>query len=171
MEKIFKPEDFDKPSKPDSKKSRTWLWILLAAFVMVGVVVAIVLSKDSKTDENNSNLPTDQVEQTMDTPEEVTAEEETNVSSEAETSEETATESVPDQTVTPVQLEQSKPQTPSNTNTSTNRGALSSDLEENAKAVIRGDFGNGQERKEALGNSYTEIQNRVNEIYRERYNK
>ena len=38
------------------------------------------------------------------------------------------------------------------------------DLEEMAKKVIRGEFGNGADRKELLGESYKEIQNRVNEI-------
>lgn len=33
-----------------------------------------------------------------------------------------------------------------------------------AKEVIKGNFGNGQERKELLGNHYSEIQKRVNEI-------
>ena len=31
--------------------------------------------------------------------------------------------------------------------------------------VIRGDFGNGEERKNKLGSEYTVIQNRVNEMY------
>ena len=38
------------------------------------------------------------------------------------------------------------------------------DLEEMAQKVIRGEFGNGADRKELLGESYKEIQNRVNEI-------
>lgn len=39
-------------------------------------------------------------------------------------------------------------------------------LEEKAKRVIRGDFGNGSERKEALGSEYNVIQSKVNEMYR-----
>lgn len=39
-------------------------------------------------------------------------------------------------------------------------------IEEKAKQVIRGDFGNGIERKKALGDEYKEIQKRVNELYR-----
>lgn len=38
------------------------------------------------------------------------------------------------------------------------------DLEEMANKVIRGEFGNGADRKELLGDSYAEIQKRVNEI-------
>lgn len=44
--------------------------------------------------------------------------------------------------------------------------SLSSDAQENAQRVIRGEFGNGQERKDRLGSSYAEIQNKVNEMYR-----
>ncbi len=41
------------------------------------------------------------------------------------------------------------------------------DVETNARRVIRGDFGNGQERKDKLGSSYSEIQGKVNEMYRQ----
>lgn len=46
---------------------------------------------------------------------------------------------------------------------------LGEDLTENAKRVIRGDFGNGQERKDKLGSAYAEIQSKVNEMYRQRH--
>ncbi|MBR4886392.1 MAG: hypothetical protein IKU16_03815 [Muribaculaceae bacterium] len=39
------------------------------------------------------------------------------------------------------------------------------DIEEKAKSVIRGEFGNGQERKKRLGSDYSEVQKKVNEIY------
>ena len=38
-------------------------------------------------------------------------------------------------------------------------------IEEKAKLVIRGDFGNGEERKMKLGSEYSAIQNKVNEMY------
>lgn len=44
---------------------------------------------------------------------------------------------------------------------------ISGDVEENARRVIRGDFGNGQARKDKLGASYSEIQGKVNEMYRQ----
>lgn len=44
---------------------------------------------------------------------------------------------------------------------------VNGDVEENARRVIRGDFGNGQTRKDKLGTSYSEIQRRVNEMYRQ----
>ena len=39
-------------------------------------------------------------------------------------------------------------------------------IEQKALDVIRGVFGNGQERKDKLGAEYAEIQKRVNEMYR-----
>ena len=44
---------------------------------------------------------------------------------------------------------------------------VSGSVEENARRVIRGDFGNGKVRKDKLGASYSEIQSRVNEMYRQ----
>ena len=41
------------------------------------------------------------------------------------------------------------------------------DVEKLAKEVIRGNFGNGQERKDLLGGNYEEIQKRVNELMKE----
>ena len=44
---------------------------------------------------------------------------------------------------------------------------VNTDVEVNARRVIRGDFGNGQVRKDKLGSSYSEIQSKVNEMYRQ----
>lgn len=38
------------------------------------------------------------------------------------------------------------------------------DIESLAKEVIRGNFGNGQQRKDLLGENYAEVQKRVNEL-------
>lgn len=40
----------------------------------------------------------------------------------------------------------------------------SQSIEELARAVIRGEYGNGEERKQKLGNLYNEVQKKVNEI-------
>lgn len=45
--------------------------------------------------------------------------------------------------------------------------SISEDVEENARRVIRGEFGNGQVRKDKLGAAYSEIQGKVNEMYRQ----
>lgn len=43
---------------------------------------------------------------------------------------------------------------------------LSGTLEQKANEVIRGNYGNGEVRKQKLGEQYTEIQSKVNEMYR-----
>lgn len=53
---------------------------------------------------------------------------------------------------------------PSSSSTS---APVSGDVEENARRVIRGDFGNGLERRDKLDTSYSEIQGKVNEMYRQ----
>ena len=40
------------------------------------------------------------------------------------------------------------------------------DVEDKARQVIRGDYGNGNVRKQKLGEEYSEIQSAVNEMYR-----
>lgn len=62
----------------------------------------------------------------------------------------------------------SKPQPTHNTTSIASHvsGTLTGDVEQDAKAVIRGEFGNGANRKAALGNRYQKIQDKVNEIYR-----
>lgn len=45
--------------------------------------------------------------------------------------------------------------------------SINGSLEQKAIAVIRGTYGNGLERKQKLGDEYTVIQNKVNEMYRE----
>lgn len=63
-------------------------------------------------------------------------------------------------------LSDSQNQTPV-TSPAESNAATSGDIEENARRVIRGEFGNGKERKAKLGTSYSEIQNKVNEMYRQ----
>lgn len=60
------------------------------------------------------------------------------------------------------QSETSTPSTPSPTKAT----APSTDMDAEVQKVLRGDYGNGQERKDKLGSSYTKIQRAVNRYYR-----
>ena len=64
---------------------------------------------------------------------------------------------------------QSKPAATQTTkpSSSSTSAPVSGDVEENARRVIRGVFGNGLERRDKLGTSYSEIQGKVNEMYRQ----
>lgn len=66
-------------------------------------------------------------------------------------------------TATPsAQPETSTPSTPSATKAAT----PSKDVDAEVQKVLRGDYGNGQDRKDKLGSSYTKIQRAVNRYYR-----
>ena len=68
----------------------------------------------------------------------------------------------------PAKTAQSKPaDTQTSKPSSATSAHVSGNVEENALRVIRGDFGNGQERRDKLGSSYSEIQGKVNEMYRQ----
>lgn len=60
------------------------------------------------------------------------------------------------------QPETSTPSTPSATKAAT----PSTDVDAEVQKVLHGDYGNGQERKDKLGSSYTKIQRAVNRYYR-----
>lgn len=60
------------------------------------------------------------------------------------------------------QSETSTPSTPSPTKAT----APSTDMDAEVQKVLRGDYGNGQKRKDKLGSSYTKIQRAVNRYYR-----
>lgn len=68
-----------------------------------------------------------------------------------------ATPSAQPETSTP-----STPSTPSTTKTAT----PSTDVDAEVQKVLHGDYGNGQERKDKLGSSYSKIQRAVNRYYR-----
>jgi hypothetical protein len=65
--------------------------------------------------------------------------------------------------------------TKTNQNSTTNAAPSSNSvlpigsIEEKARQVISGAFGNGADRKQALGEDYAEIQAKVNEIYKNKY--
>lgn len=60
------------------------------------------------------------------------------------------------------QPETSTPSTPSPTKAT----APSTDVDAEVQKVLHGDYGNGQERKDKLGSSYSKIQRAVNRYYR-----
>lgn len=67
----------------------------------------------------------------------------------------------------PVQQAPSKKVDATNNSIAAASASIGGDVVENAKRVIRGEFGNGQERKDKLGSAYSEIQSKVNEMYRQ----
>lgn len=56
----------------------------------------------------------------------------------------------------------------SSTPSATKAATPSTDMDAEVQKVLHGDYGNGQERKDKLGSSYTKIQRAVNRYYRSR---
>ena len=166
-DKLFKPEDFDK-SKETGLNWKKWKKPLgiaaLIALLGVGSYVGYSLW-------SNGNHPASEItakgtdehppvqQQTSDTDEMIPDEDVQKPAAEepAETltdaSKGTEAEEQPEQPMVPGQ-----PASGGNIPAGT--------LEQKARQVIRGDFGNGQVRKDRLGAEYAEIQGKVNEMYR-----
>lgn len=165
-------------------------WVIIV--LIIGAAVAIIAyffmsgSKDKENaekeipqteqNENNQNSKNanDSVAKTVSTTEEATpnsgAESTTTfkdgkkISSLSDNESKTPSKKAATSTVEPATetVANSPATSPSTSNTTT-----VGDIEESARRVIRGHFGNGKERRAKLGASYTEIQSKVNEMYRQ----
>ncbi len=179
--------------KPKPKK---WLWLIPAAIVIAGSALAIAnRNGEDKADQiamtDVPQLPTRNEVPSVPTDETVSADEflldsstnkdNSSTANETKSSQENPVSKVTDSkvkdnadaassaTLTTLQRTNTTvdSQSGSTSNSTPSLASLSSSVDENALRVIRGEFGNGQERKNALGDRYTEIQSRVNEMYRE----
>lgn len=186
---LFTSDDFEKDvnseflhgERPTTTKQKKWWWFLL--FAIVAIIVAFFCMENSFSDgkpvikgEQITAVPdTVSVQKTDEATdlEEGTAEE-TVATKQNTVNEEYNSENVVEKAAQPVAEEkQDSSKKPSSIQktvalqaTSTVRSsALSGDLEENALRTIRGDFGNGEERKAKLGSEYSAIQKKVNEMY------
>jgi FtsZ-interacting cell division protein ZipA len=132
-----------------------------------------VAEAQAKVDEARQTIEQEKISAETKTP--VTGEEVTSLTEHPSTGEQTAaTESA--LPATPAQPASEKPATTAqNVQSATSKTAVSTTpapippqgtLEEKAWRVIRGDFGNGLDRKQALGSEYDVIQQKVNELYR-----
>ena len=181
------------PSTPPIPKKPWWPWVLGAVVVCGGLI--FFLNRDNNTTGNEIEQPTEQVAENVTSLDYPTATSEPAVIDTVASTEEhpSAQENAP-QTDTPQGVSEkptaqqqtqdafsnqqntaqepessSSKSTPQN-NTTTLRSvstAANGTVEEEAWRTIRGNYGNGAARKEALGSRYDEIQTKVNEFYRE----
>lgn len=174
----------------ESKKSKKGIWIVVALLIAIlCVFIYFLLNRSNDNDVNISD--TEVVEQTQEVtpaeteqptvaPEESVAEE-TEVGTKEEEipevavhdSEETPSVSTPKEEVpanpSPEEASttQDVGQNASKVSHQETKVEICGSLDEKARQVIRGNFGNGAERRQKLGDEYAVIQNRVNEMYRE----
>lgn len=136
-------------------KSYKWIWIILGLIVAGAICFFLLRGNENKTDTTNGEeapvLVNDSTEQTIDSVA-GQAEELTGQNEEATSGEDI-------QTVTEGEVSETAPVNATTT--------VSDNVETEAMNVIRGDYGNGQERKDKLGSRYEKIQSRVNALKRE----
>lgn len=181
---LFKPEDFDKPAVsgehgvprpvPHHPQKKSNVTKIIGWFVVAGIIIAGVIFLANKDKDNDSNKITTEAtaqkgENHCTDNKSYTKEPKGNTKAalsdgkRKNAANETNSEpSVVDENHVTTSTEKSP-------NTSSNRSEnnVDDDVETNARRVIHGDFGNGQERKDKLGSSYSEIQGKVNEMYRQ----
>ena len=168
-EKIFTPEDFDKPKPRKKKTFLIWILICLAIAALAVGIIAIVKSCD--TQKGVDAIEQEQVQQ-VSTGSETQIRNEDPEATDKEISPETQViEQVGDKqhdqtSVVETAKEEPKSQTSTSKPTSASLN-VSDNIEQEAMNVIRGDYGNIPERREKLGSKYQEIQNRVNQLKKE----
>ncbi len=139
----------------DNKNNKKWLFIIGILVIIALIVYGISKCSGKQVVETSTTLSETTGVNTVPTSEtdEVTTQN-TPVSSESTNIEEPIQENAPT----------ASKNTPT---TSINDNALPpiSNIEEKALLVIRGNFGNGEERKAKLGAEYSAIQSKVNEMY------
>lgn len=153
----------------NEREGSSMKWVIIALIIMAIVACAYFFIGGNKDKEyTNKEIP--QTEQNDSTQNSENASDSTANS--VPQTEEAAPTSDVEPAATPESdkkgsgLSDSQTQTPAMSPAEANASTLG-DIEENARRVIRGEFGNGKERKAKLGNSYSEIQNKVNEMYRQ----
>jgi len=165
--------------QPKPPQSKWWIWVLSLAIIVVAVVF-FVTKLTSKGGDTEVKYAISTVEQPVTTTaEEQPAGETATPVSESATapdpssqpsteaapapSGETPTDAPPTPSGQPAPVPSNQPAASATSASAPPQGTV----EEKALQVIRGDFGNGVERKQLLGNEYPAIQQRVNQMYRD----
>lgn len=151
------------------------LWIFLGIVVLAAILFFVFVGKDNETSvqtnvaQNHVTAKADSI-QPAKTEEAAEKVDSTNVEKTDNTLKEEPTKATTEMPLSESNSKQSsKPDVvkeEKKTQTSSAQ-SINGSLEQKAIAVIRGTYGNGLERKQKLGDEYTVIQNKVNEMYRE----
>jgi len=169
----------------ESKKSKKLLWIALTLLIVVlGFCAYLLINKKNTKDvcvekkecvEQSLVVTPNEGEQS----DEATSINEESVSDDAmaEPAEgQSVPEDVVEESVEGPDAPEQQTEVPVKTNSQNlfdentqqpNKVVPNGSLDDKARQVIRGNFGNGAERRQKLGDEYVAIQNRVNEMYRE----
>lgn len=140
---------------PEPDKSNIYKWLLLGGVVIAAIVVFLFLKPDSSENSVSDGIQNEIHVSTAElTNEKVENVIENNTENQSNI---LLTEKSNDITKTAITVVET---TDNASNISTNY------IEQKAISVIRGNYGNGEERKTKLGREYQIIQDKVNEMYR-----
>lgn len=155
-------------SAPQRKNNGKWLWIILVILVIIILIWVLFLGKtsDSQPKEEKESIEEVSVPSTQ---------ENDSLTIGSESPKDEATDDInseaPTKQATPAGNSDGNNPVSSQTTYSASPDKSSSiapnDVESEALKVVRGDYGNGAERKNKLGDRYNAIQKRVNELKRE----
>jgi preprotein translocase subunit SecF len=177
---------------PEGKKPNKSIWLAILGVVIIGGIFGIKQLNQSNDTTGGAEevIVSEDVNGTTATPENevVSKGEEENITSTDNGSSEQSdvsseTKSVTNSTTSVENNVTSKPKSTADANTTKDAGSndksksngnpnqsgtvsVQGSLEEKVRQVIRGDFGNGKDRKQVLGAEYDVIQAKVNEMYR-----
>jgi hypothetical protein len=149
------------PIEPEKSSGNGKNFLIIAAVVVVCIIGWLLLSKS----ENEQITEPEVAEVAVPSSEEQDESNAASEESEQPQAEETAPkeEEATQETAAPKETPVEKP----TTNVVSSAANVSGDVEAEAMKVIRGDYGDGEERKAKLGSEYQKIQNRVNQLKRE----
>lgn len=194
---VSKSEQADPASSVDSTvrltegseqptKSRRWIWMGLIVVLLLGVGIWWFMSTPAEQTVSVESPETEQIVNPIDTlgTSSMTSEITIDETSESEELDGTTTEAtkttlavtqgtqasgpIAQTSVQTNQVTQSSQTSQSSQTVATQSGSqASADTETEALNVIRGKYGDGNERRQALGDRYAEIQARVNQMKRE----
>lgn len=173
---------------PEGKKPNKFIWLGVIGLVVIGGIFGlkqlnqenpgelgaeeVVVTEDINTNPNAAEpeLVTTNEEETNSTTDNTTSDQNV-VANTAETKSTTSVESAVTGKPTSTRVvssakEDASKKEPSNKGSQSSAVAVQGSVEEKARQVIRGDFGNGTDRKQTLGAEYELIQGKVNEMYR-----
>lgn len=168
-EKLFTPEDFDKPKDQSFwQKYKNWIiGCIVVAALAVGIVALVKSCDTQKEVKEIEKEPAEPVTPGTEIPTNAEGSEtvEPTTTPEAQEVEQVEEQPAPvPEVATP--KEEPKPEaTPAKP--VAQPANVSDNVEQEAMNVIRGDYGNVPERREKLGSKYQEIQNRVNQLKKE----
>lgn len=164
------------PQEPVNKTgggNKRNLWVFLGIVVLAAILFFVFVGKDNETSvkTNVAQVPVTakadsiQPAKTEETAEKVDS---TNVEKTDNTLKEEPTKATAEMPSSESNSKQgSKPDVVKEEKKLKHQIPVNGSLEQKAIAVIRGTYGNGLERKQKLGDEYTVIQNKVNEMYRD----